>query len=306
MQKLSLKNFIKPVRPRSDCEEGAERRATWMELFYDLVFVVAISVVSQMLYQNTTWLGLAQCSILFVAVWNAWLAGTFYADRFDNDDLYHHFFYFAQMLCIVFVALFIPNGFDTKSQSLAMAYSALWLLIFTLYLRVIIALPSSRVVTGKVLCGITLSIVVWIISIFIPPPGRFVCWVLGLILYLSTPVVLRKTLTRSQATLSDTHLPERFALFTIIVLGETIASTVHGIQLHALTPFAIVTAISGLVLAFVIWQLYFQDISIELHAGKFTVTLQWELAHLPWSRVLWGLVSPYATLLLMTFISLHR
>jgi low temperature requirement protein LtrA len=270
-----------PVCPRSECAEETERRASWMELFYDLVFVAAISSLAQALYQHSTWLGIAQFILLFTALWSAWVAGTFYADRFDSDDPYHRCMYFAQMLCIVFVALFIQHGFEEKSQQLAITYTALWVLITLLYTRVVVGLRSSRPVIGKLLCGVALSATIWVISILVPPPWRFICWIVALLIYIFTPVVLRETLARSQAALSATHLPERFALFTIIVLGETIASTIHGIELHELTPLAVATTVFGLLLAFGVWQLYFKDISMDLHANKYSLTLHWELAHLP-------------------------
>ena len=67
--------------------DGKERRVTWMELFFDLIFVAAVAQVGQALAAEYSWPGLLRYSFLFVLIWLAWSGNTLYATRFETDDL---------------------------------------------------------------------------------------------------------------------------------------------------------------------------------------------------------------------------
>jgi low temperature requirement protein LtrA len=78
-----------PPRLRTLEDAGDDRRATWLELFFDLVFVVAVAQLSNALSADRTLHGFVVFCGLFVPIWWAWVGFTFYADRFDTDDLVH-------------------------------------------------------------------------------------------------------------------------------------------------------------------------------------------------------------------------
>jgi hypothetical protein len=79
--------WLVPPRLRTIADETEERRATWLELFFDLVFVVAIAELSHQLAVDHSAEGFLRFAALFVPVWVAWQGYSFYADRFDTDDL---------------------------------------------------------------------------------------------------------------------------------------------------------------------------------------------------------------------------
>jgi hypothetical protein len=97
-----------PPRPRTTHESG-ERRATWLELFFDLVFVVAITQLSHELVVDHSTAGFLRFAALFVPVFVAWQGYTFYSTRFDTDDLALRVAYFAAMLAIAAMAVVIDD-----------------------------------------------------------------------------------------------------------------------------------------------------------------------------------------------------
>ena len=79
-------------------KEEKERRATWLELFYDLVFVAVVSQLAENLDHNISLIGLLSFVALFVPVWFAWIGATFFATRFGTDDLAHRILTLLQMM----------------------------------------------------------------------------------------------------------------------------------------------------------------------------------------------------------------
>src|ERR671937_879089 len=90
------------LRTLEDAEE--DRRATWLELFFDLVFVVAVAQLSLGLGNEVSLHDVLVFAGLFVPVWWAWVGYTFYADRFDTDDAPHRLLMIAGMFAVAGLA----------------------------------------------------------------------------------------------------------------------------------------------------------------------------------------------------------
>src|SRR5919201_6032134 len=97
--------WLVPPRLRTSSDRHEERRATWLELFFDLVFVVAITELSHALVVDHSLAGFLRFAGLFVPVYVAWQGYSFYADRFDTDDLVLRSAFFAAMLAIAAMAV---------------------------------------------------------------------------------------------------------------------------------------------------------------------------------------------------------
>lgn len=95
------KALIRPPRLRTEAGEERERHATWLELFYDLVLVVAVSQVAHVLSLDHSPKGIVIAIGLFVPVWWVWAGHTVYATRFDTDDLVYRLLTFLQMFAIM-------------------------------------------------------------------------------------------------------------------------------------------------------------------------------------------------------------
>src|SRR5213595_4113809 len=101
-------HWLEPPRLRTLADEG-ERHASWLELFFDLVFVVAITELSQYLVADHSAGGFLRFAALFVPVWVAWQGYMAYASRFDTDDLAFRLAYFLAMLAIAAMAVLIDD-----------------------------------------------------------------------------------------------------------------------------------------------------------------------------------------------------
>lgn len=236
----------------------AHRTATWLELFYDLAFVVAVAVLGGRLAAATEWRGVASYTGYFVLLWWLWASHTFYADRYDTDDLAYRILATVQLVAVAFIAASISQGPAVSTVVFAVGYVFARAALLAMYWRAWRHVPETRTLVNGYLVGFTLALALWVVSIFVPEPARFVLWAVALTIDLATPYIMRKE--QARVPLDVSHLPERFGLFTILVLGESIAATVVGLSAHEWDGASTATAILAIVLVTAIWWLYFDNV----------------------------------------------
>ncbi|MGH3649986.1 MAG: low temperature requirement protein A, partial [Acidimicrobiia bacterium] len=113
---------IAPPQLRTQDEEGG-RSATWLELFYDLAFVVAVAVLAGRLLDNVSLTGLASYFGYFVLLWWLWASHTYYADRYDTDDLVYRLLAAGQMTAVVVIAASLSPGEASSTRAFAFGYA---------------------------------------------------------------------------------------------------------------------------------------------------------------------------------------
>lgn len=276
------RRLIQP--PRIHPPEGADRRVSWLECFYDLVFAVAIGQLASRLNLDFSALGAFKFAIVATIIWWAWVGQTFYLTRFDSDDLLHRVLTLVQMFFVAALATQITTGLEVGSARMALLYACIRLILVLEYTRVGRHSTHVRPLAWGYAAGFSISIVLWGCSAMTPSPLRFVLWGLALTIDYSTPLVLR-----AQSAIvppHTTHLPERFGLFTLIVLGETVSSVVSGLGAGFLTPGGLGCALFGWITAVGIWWAYFEG--IRGAAARSATSSQgaklyrmWMYAHLP-------------------------
>ena len=274
--------FQPPKLRREECEEG-ERSATWLELFFDLIFVVAIAQLAHVFQAEFTFAGLAKLAILFVPVWWCWVGATFYDTRFDNDGLVDRLITLLQMAIAATMAANIHHGLDSSSVNFALSYIAFRGVLICQYLHAGYHVPQARELTTWYAVGFGISIIFWVASVFAPLPWRFVMWGIGLIIDFATPLTAGKRVVNVPPDMS--HTTERIGLFTIIVLGESIVAVVGGVSDLKWTPMSIAIALLGLSIAFSFWWMYFDTVDESplqaMRQGKMVTALTWLYSHLP-------------------------
>ncbi len=246
---------VRAPRLRTAALEQSHRQATWLELFYDLVFVVAVGQLGHRLASHHDAAGVWTFIGLFIALWWTWASYTFYADRYDTDDLGQRVLAVAQMVSVTLMAASI--GAEDSLTSFAVAYVLAWLVLLTMYWRAYRHVEVSRVLVGGYLQGFAAGLAFWVVSIWVPGPTKYVLWAIGLAIQLYTPWRVREH--QKKVPLSVSHLPERFGLFTILVLGESLVAVVaalsHGHWELGLT----IGGILGVLVASAMWWLYFDN-----------------------------------------------
>ena len=279
-----MKPLASPLRLRSLGGESA-RKVTWLELFFDLVFVAAVAQVAAPLHDDYTLAGLIRFTPLFALIWWAWTGHTVFSTRFDSDDVIQRTLTLVQMFAVAVMAANAKDALDTRSSAgFAAAYSAVRFLLVAQYFRAR-HVPEARPLTTRYVVGHGGAAVLWLLSALVPAPGRFWIWGIALAIDLGTPWL---AVHHSVNVPPDAaHLPERFGLFTLILLGESVVAVMHGMESQEnWPPGAALSAFLGMGIAFLIWWWYFdgaggaseQPVHTKRDALRFHV---WSYAHFP-------------------------
>jgi len=246
--------------------------------------VVAVAALGHRLLLNHTWAGAAAFVGLFVPLWWSWAGSTFYADRFDTDDLGQRLLAVAQMVAIALMAASISGNASDSSVAFAASFLLARAVLLGMYVRAYRHIPVSRDLVAGYLRGFTVGALPWVISLWVPEPWRYVLWGLGLAIDVATPFILRRV--QAKVPLSVTHLPERFGLFTILVLGESIAAAVAGLSDFEWQRNTTIGLVIAVITATGLWWLYFDNIEgsvVRRRAGQRTAwkPTVWIYSHLP-------------------------
>lgn len=259
-ERLKLRSdLVRPPTMRTN-EEGGHRHATWLELFTDLAFVAAVGQVAVSLSDQYNWAGLLKALVLFVPIWWAWVGNTFYLSRFDSDDLVHRIQGLVHIGMVAMLAVGVPGAMGENHGTFALAYALIRVLLIFQYLLAGKHNAKARSLTTLYAWGFSVSPILWLISITVPQPAAWGLWLAGVLFDLSVP--LWRNVRKMQLAFppSEHHVPERFGLFTIIVLGEAILAAVTAAQLTKGTFDFWVIGLLGLVLAFSVWWIYFEGV----------------------------------------------
>lgn len=261
-----------------------ERHAGWLELFYDLVFAAAISQLGQNLTHDVTLYGFIRYITLFVLVCWAWTGATFYTTRFDVDDLIHRILILLQMAAAVALAVNIPDALDKNSIGFALSYIAIRIFLILEYVRTGHKFVTTRSLTRKYSIGFSFTVLIWILSLFIPAPFRFIIWIIAMLI----DIVITIIITRKHMDLTPNtfHLSERFGLFVIIVLGETVFGLVASLATSEWSITTISVMGGGLTVAFGLWWIYFDTadgsaIRALKERRQVGIYLSWLYLHFP-------------------------
>jgi low temperature requirement protein LtrA len=285
---VTTRNSIRRLwRPPGRFEDrDPDRRVSFLELFFDLVFVAVIARLAHALAENPSWEGAGWFVLLFYAVWSSWINGTFYHDLHGTDDLSIRVFTFAQMLAVAVMAVHADKVPGDGSDGFALAYAANTLLLVVLWFRTGIHDPHHRPASIPYSTAYLCSATLFATSVLADPPLSHWMWGLGLFAEMTGYWVAmsRWTPPASQggdATIATTpSLIERMGLFVIIVLGEVVVGSVNGMA--DLTPLDInelVIGSLGILVAIGLWWLYFDLISHREPVSR--LTQLWLYLHLP-------------------------
>ncbi|MFC4453461.1 low temperature requirement protein A [Deinococcus sonorensis] len=271
-------------KPAVHAPGTASQRVTWLELFYDLVFVVVIARLAHHLNAHPDAEGLRAFLLLFVPVWWVWVSGTYYNERFETYDLSFRVFVFLQMLAVAAMAATAEGGVDRTASGFALAYAAARLILTGMWFRAGWHNPPVRPVTTLYVLAFTFSVALWVTSAVLPPsPLSTALRVVGLLAELGVPLLTlpaqrRVFLGRAR------KLPERFGLFVLIVLGESLVGVVDGLtDAEHVTFSTLLRFLLGFMVGFGLWWVYFDNIGRReprSEGGSLTLAV-WVYLHLP-------------------------
>jgi low temperature requirement protein LtrA len=209
-----------------------------------------------LLHEDLSLSGFLVFLALFFPVWWAWVGFTYYADQFGTDDPVFRSVVVVAMFGVIAFATTIHDVLAGGTVAFAAACLFLRLLVVGLYAQTWLVAPDLRTLCRPWIAGFTLGAGMWTISLFVSPTTRYLLWLLGLGIEMATPVVSNLD---SNAPVQVSHLPERFGLFTILVLGEVVLAVGTGTMDIECELRGSVVAASSFVIAVCIYSLYFRN-----------------------------------------------
>jgi low temperature requirement protein LtrA len=242
------------VRPPS-LKTDEERTASRLELFFDLAFVLVVAELATALREDVSAHGMAVFAGLFATVWWAWVSSTLYANRFDHDDVVFRLYKLASMAAVIGLAATASEATGERLGLFAGCQVLLRVVLVLQYGRVHRHVEEARPLARTYLMALVAGGLLWAVSIAVPAPVCFVLW--GLAVAVEVVAPLRATAASAAVPLHMEHLPERFGLFVILVLGESVASVAHGLYEAHWTGEAVAVGAVSFVLAAALWWSYF-------------------------------------------------
>ncbi len=258
-----------------------EKKVTWLELFYDLIFVAAFIQLGNGLSHHVSVEGFFAFAAIFVPLWVAWTGFTFYVNRFNVDDIPHRLVVIIQMFAVGAMAIGAPHIFDGHSRTFVIAYAAAQGLISLLYLRSSIQVPEARPYCRYWGAVFGIGAVLWLISIPFPAPACYVLWAIGVCVIFAAPLSSRSRALQEQFPTDQEHLGERYGLLTLIVLGESFVKVLGNLAGEGAGITVLLQAGVLLLLTVCIWWIYFDDVAGSRIRGRRFMPIIWLYAHLP-------------------------
>ncbi len=211
--------------------DGSEQHATPLELFYDLVFVFAITQVSHLLLEHLTWEGAGQSALVLLVVWWSWNYTTWVTNELDPDAIAVRLLLIGLMLASFLMAVAIPDAFGDRGLLFAGAYVVIQLGRHS-FLTFVASGPGTveRTRAGRILVWFVAAGVLWIAGGIADGPARTALWLLALAIDYAGPLFTfyvpgLPRVPPSAWELEVSHFAERFQLFVILALGESIVVT---------------------------------------------------------------------------------
>ncbi|MBK3572761.1 low temperature requirement protein A [Streptomyces sp. MBT65] len=225
-------------------------RATWAELFFDLVLAFGVGQIAHLLAGHATWPVLGQCLLVLVPLWWAWVDVVMAMNAVQETSL-QRVFLMLTALAVYGMAVAAPQALDDREQALLYAgsYLALRLLIGEAIRR-----ECALYTIHPYRAGLAFALVLFAAA-NLPVPWREVCWAVAVVAELAAPVLLSGHLRR--LAFGVNHLPERFGLFIIIALGENIFSVGAGVAKGPLDPVSLTALVLAFLIGCALWWLYF-------------------------------------------------
>jgi low temperature requirement protein LtrA len=234
-----------------------EQRVTPLELFFDLVFVFALTQVTALMSAMPSWEGIARGMLILSALWWAWGAYAWLTNYIAADEGRERLLMFASMAAMLVAALAVPGAFEDDGVLFGCAYALVrWLHIF------IFAEANEDVDAAEAIRRLARTAIpgpaLLIAAGFVDGPWEYVLWVVALAIDFAGPFVFGVRGFR----VSPGHFAERHGLIVIIALGESIVAVGVGAQGLELDAGMIAAAVLGIAIAAALWWAYFDVVAL--------------------------------------------
>lgn len=242
--------------------DGGHARVGFVELFFDLVFVFAITQISHTLLEHLTWLGALQAAMLLGAVWWAWIDTSWITNWLDPERTPVRIMLFALMAAGLVLSTSLPGAFGDKGLIFACAFAAFQVGRGLFALRAVRGDPALRDNFQRICVWAGVGGLLWIAGGLAEGQARLILWLIALLAEFAAPALYFWVPGLGRSHTSDWkveggHIAERVGLFIIICLGETLlvtGATFAGLVWSAPVDLAFATAFLS---TLAMWWIYF-------------------------------------------------
>jgi low temperature requirement protein LtrA len=270
--------------PRRHGEVVYTREVGFLELFYDLVYVVLIARLAHHLAAHVDWRGVGEFAVVFGLTWLAWFNGSFWHELHGREDGRSRLYVFVQMGLLALLAVFAEEATGSDGEAFAATYAALFTL-FTWQWYVVHRIddPQYRARTTRYLIGMLLTVLAVAGSVLVGESARVAIWAAVVIAWMVGGfVLLAADRTAGFGEGVTASLVERVGLFTIIVLGEVVVGVVDGIsEAEDRTARTIATGMIGLTIGMGLWWNYFDLLGRRVPGQRGGRLAGWLFSHVP-------------------------
>ena len=240
------------------------RHATWLELFFDLVFVASISVITHHLaHVHDGHIEGKQILLFFsefIPVWWIWATHTLYSNRFDTESRVHRLASLLIMFLMTTLSALLGEGLFDDSIGFISFYILIRLVIAGMYFTANGHFKETRSHTqiiGKTILG---GIAIAAISIFFGSPIRQIIFLCGIGLEMIATAYI--STRKNMLSVHRSHIVERVGLLSIIILGESVIGLVSGLSGLDWNYYSILAALTGFLMIGAIWWIYFDSFNV--------------------------------------------
>ncbi|GAA3202965.1 low temperature requirement protein A [Actinocorallia longicatena] len=243
-------------------QDEEHRAATPLELFFDLCFVVAVAQAGTALHhavgEGHVAHGVGAYLMVFFAIWWAWMNFTWFASAYDTDDVPYRLAVLVQITGSLIMAAGVTRAFDREDFTvIVIGYVVMRLAQIAQWLRAAASHPARRATALRYAAGLFAVQVLWVSLLFVPSGWRTAAWVVFALADLSVPAFAERA---GSTSWHPHHIAERYGLFTIIVLGESVTAATlafkDAFDVHV-TAALLTTLVGGILIMFSLWWLYF-------------------------------------------------
>jgi low temperature requirement protein LtrA len=234
-----------------------EDRVTPLELFFDLVFVLALTQCTALMAENPTWEGVAQAVLILGLLWWSWTGYAWLASVVDPEEGGVRIAIFAAMAAFLVAALSVPEAFGDLALTFALAYGVVRAAHIALMLLVGRDDPAFRRSTVGLGVGTAVGVSLVVVGTFFDGTAQAGIWALALLLDMAEPYFFGSEGWKVRPS----HFAERHGLIIIIALGESIVAIGVGAGVN-LDAGVIMAAVTGVAFLSAMWWLYFDVVAL--------------------------------------------
>jgi low temperature requirement protein LtrA len=279
------------VKMRARPIDEPHRASSCLELLFDLTFVVAVASITEQLAHALAdahaIAGITPFLQVFFAIWWAWMNFTWFASSYDTDDVTYRLLTAVQMAGVLVLAAGVPTAFNNNDyRAVTLGYLIMRTGLVALWLRAAFEDAATRTTALRYAGGIAILEVAWVIRLLLAEAGVLTAsWQLPVFVGLA---VLELTVPfwseqKRPTNWHPRHIAERYGLFAIILLGESVLAASRGVQstlsAAGVGGSFVVVSVAGLVLLFALWWIYFLEPAGEGLASNRGGSWLWGYGH---------------------------